>query len=165
GGRERPAHRDGADEQTRPRRRHRHGQLDPDRAVRHAGARARQRAHRGDAAEPGVHAAGDRHVDARHADRGDDVGRRTGHVVQGRPAASCLLDHRGVRVLDAAAGPMSAWLAWVTQVDGAHRYAVLFYTLLLTLAAAPLLHALRFDAHGLRIFLVFSLLVALLGVP
>ncbi|HEU5195856.1 MAG TPA: ion channel [Methylomirabilota bacterium] len=60
---------------------------------------------------------------------------------------------------------MSAWLAWVAHVDGAHRYAVLFYTLLLTLAAAPLLHALRFDADVLRIFLVFSLLVALLGVP
>ena len=60
---------------------------------------------------------------------------------------------------------MSAWRAWVAHVDGAHRYAVLFYTLLLTLAAAPLLHALRFDADVLRIFLVFSLLVALLGVP
>jgi hypothetical protein len=42
---------------------------------------------------------------------------------------------------------------------------VLFYTLLFTLAAAPLLTALRFDADLLQIFLAFNLLVALLDVP
>jgi hypothetical protein len=47
----------------------------------------------------------------------------------------------------------------------AHRYAVLFYALLVTLGAAPLLTALGFDADLLQIFLAFSLLAALLGVP
>jgi hypothetical protein len=51
------------------------------------------------------------------------------------------------------------------QIHGAHRYMVLFYTLLLTLAVAPLLTALRFDADLLQIFLAFNLLVALLDVP
>ena len=60
---------------------------------------------------------------------------------------------------------MSVWLDRVARFDGAHRYAVLFYTLLLTLAVSPLLHALRFDADILQVFLMFSLLVALLGVP
>jgi hypothetical protein len=44
------------------------------------------------------------------------------------------------------------------------RYAVLFYTLILTLAAAPLLTALHFSADLLQIFLAFNLLMALLGV-
>ena len=47
----------------------------------------------------------------------------------------------------------------------AHRYAILFYTLLLTLGAAPLLAALRFSTDLLQVFLAFSLLAALLGVP
>ena len=51
------------------------------------------------------------------------------------------------------------------RIHGAHRYMVLFYTLLATLAAAPLLTALRFDADLLQIFLAFNLLVALLDVP
>ena len=42
----------------------------------------------------------------------------------------------------------------------AHRYAILFYTLLLTLAAAPLLAALRFSTDLLQVFLAFSLLAA-----
>ena len=42
-----------------------------------------------------------------------------------------------------------------------HRYAVLFYTLLVTLAASPVLTALRFSTNLLQIFLAFSLLVAL----
>jgi hypothetical protein len=46
-----------------------------------------------------------------------------------------------------------------------HRYAVLFYTLILTLAAAPLLTALRFSGDLLQLFLAFNLLVALTGVP
>lgn len=45
------------------------------------------------------------------------------------------------------------------------RYAVLFYTLLLTLGAAPVLAALHFSTNGLQILLVLSLLAALLGVP
>lgn len=48
---------------------------------------------------------------------------------------------------------------------GSHRYAVLFYTLLLTLGAAPLLAALRFSTDLLQILLTFSLLAAVLGVP
>ena len=48
---------------------------------------------------------------------------------------------------------------------GAHRYGVLFYTLLLTLGAAPLLAALHFTTNFLQILLAFSLLAALLGVP
>jgi hypothetical protein len=44
------------------------------------------------------------------------------------------------------------------------RYAVLFYSLLLTLALAPLLTALHFSANFLQIFLAFNLLVAVLGV-
>lgn len=61
---------------------------------------------------------------------------------------------------------MTPWaLRRLASVFGSHRYAVLFYTLLLTLAAAPLLTALRFSADLLQIFLAFNLLVALLGVP
>jgi hypothetical protein len=48
---------------------------------------------------------------------------------------------------------------------GRRRYAVLFYTLLVTLGAAPLLAALRFSTDLLQILLVLSLLAALLGVP
>lgn len=55
------------------------------------------------------------------------------------------------------AGPLAAY--------GRHRYAVLFYTLLVTLGAAPLLAALHFSTDLLQILLVFSLLAALLGVP
>lgn len=47
----------------------------------------------------------------------------------------------------------------------AHRYAILFYTLLLTLAAAPLLTTLRFSGDALQIFLALNMLVALRGVP
>ena len=45
------------------------------------------------------------------------------------------------------------------------RYAVLFYTLLVNLGAAPLLAALQFSTDLLQILLVFSLLAALLGIP
>jgi hypothetical protein len=48
---------------------------------------------------------------------------------------------------------------------GQRRYAVLFYTLLVTLGAGPLLAALQFSTDLLQILLVFSLLAALLGVP
>jgi len=54
---------------------------------------------------------------------------------------------------------------WLARVHGSHRYGILFYTLLFTLAAAPLLNALHFDADLLQIFLAFSLLIALLDVP
>jgi hypothetical protein len=56
------------------------------------------------------------------------------------------------------AGPLAA-------AYGRHRYAVLFYTLLVTLGAAPLLAALRFSTDVLQILLVFSLLAALIGLP
>lgn len=46
-----------------------------------------------------------------------------------------------------------------------HRYAALFYTLILTLAAAPLLTALHFSGDLLQLFLAFNLLVALTGLP
>jgi hypothetical protein len=52
----------------------------------------------------------------------------------------------------------------VARAYGSYRYAVLFYTLLLTLGAGPVLTALRFNADLLQIFLAFSLLVALLDV-
>ena len=48
---------------------------------------------------------------------------------------------------------------------GAHRYRVLFYALLTTIAAGPVLSALHFDRDLLQMFLAFSLLVAVLGVP
>jgi hypothetical protein len=48
---------------------------------------------------------------------------------------------------------------------GRRRYAILFYTLLLTLGAAPLLAALHFSTNGLQVLLMLSLLTALLGVP
>jgi Ion channel len=47
----------------------------------------------------------------------------------------------------------------------AHRYAVVFYALLLTLGAAPLFAALHVGADLLQFFLAFSLLAALFGVP
>jgi hypothetical protein len=56
-------------------------------------------------------------------------------------------------------------LAGLARAHRAHRYAVLFYTLLLALAVSPLLTALRFSADLLQIFLAFSLFVALAGVP
>jgi hypothetical protein len=53
----------------------------------------------------------------------------------------------------------------LTRTYASHRYAILFYTLLLTLGAAPLLTALHIDTDLLQIFLAFNLLVALLDVP
>jgi hypothetical protein len=53
----------------------------------------------------------------------------------------------------------------IAELYRAHRYAILFSTLLLTLAAAPLLTTLGFHAELLQIFLAFNLLVAVLGVP
>lgn len=46
-----------------------------------------------------------------------------------------------------------------------HRYAFLFYTLMVTLAGAPLLSALRLSGDFLQLLLAFNLLIALLGVP
>ena len=46
-----------------------------------------------------------------------------------------------------------------------HRYAALFYTLILTLAAGPLLTAFHFSGDLLQLFLAFNLLVALTGLP
>ena len=46
-----------------------------------------------------------------------------------------------------------------------HRYAVLFYLLLVTLAVSPLLTALRFSADLLQVLLALSLLIAVLDVP
>jgi Ion channel len=54
-------------------------------------------------------------------------------------------------------------LGRLANAYASHRYAILFYTLLLTLAAAPLLTALHFSADLLQIFLAFNLLIAVLG--
>ena len=53
----------------------------------------------------------------------------------------------------------------VTRAYRARRYAVLFFALLVTLAASPLLTALGFSTDLLQIFLALSLLVAVLDVP
>jgi hypothetical protein len=53
----------------------------------------------------------------------------------------------------------------VANVYDSHRYALLFYTLLLTLGASPVLTALHFSGDLLQIFLAFNLLIALLDVP
>ena len=55
--------------------------------------------------------------------------------------------------------------AGLAEFYGCHRYAVLFYTLLLTLAAAPIFTALGFSGNALQVLLAFNVLVALLGVP
>ena len=55
--------------------------------------------------------------------------------------------------------------ARVARAYRAHRYAVLFFALLVTLAASPLLTALGFSTDLLQIFLALSLLVAVLDVP
>jgi hypothetical protein len=44
-----------------------------------------------------------------------------------------------------------------------HRHAILFYSLLVTLGAAPLLAALRFDGVVLELFLALNLLAGVLG--
>ena len=54
---------------------------------------------------------------------------------------------------------------WLASAYSPYRYGVLFYTLLFTLGAAPLLSALHFTTDLLQILLAFSLLAALLGVP
>jgi hypothetical protein len=56
-------------------------------------------------------------------------------------------------------------LSPVAGVYEAHRYAILFCTLLFTLAAAPLLRALGLSPDALEILLAFNLLIALFGVP
>ena len=56
-------------------------------------------------------------------------------------------------------------LSRLGHVYDRHRYAVLFCTLILTLALAPLLTALHFSADLLQAFLAFNLVIALLGVP
>ena len=53
----------------------------------------------------------------------------------------------------------------LTYAYGSRRYAVLFYALLLTLGAAPLLTALQYSGNLLQFFLAFSLLAALFAVP
>jgi hypothetical protein len=53
----------------------------------------------------------------------------------------------------------------LANLYGCHRYALLFYTLIVTLGIAPLLTALRFGGDLLQLLLALNLLVALLGVP
>src|SRR5262245_48760784 len=52
----------------------------------------------------------------------------------------------------------------LANLYGSYRYTLLFYTLLFTLAAAPLLTALHFSGDLLQVLLAFNLLVAVLGV-
>jgi hypothetical protein len=54
---------------------------------------------------------------------------------------------------------------WLANLYRCYRYALLFYTLMVTLAAAPLLSALRMSGDLLQLLLAFNLLIALLGVP
>jgi voltage-gated potassium channel len=61
--------------------------------------------------------------------------------------------------------PTGAGRLGVSRSYAAHRYAVLFYALLLTLGAAPLFAALHISVNVLQFFLAFSLLAALFGVP
>ena len=65
---------------------------------------------------------------------------------------------------DERSGPLRRSLHWVGTAHPAHRYRVLFYVLLGTLAAAPFLNALRIGTDLLEMLLAFSLLVALLDV-
>lgn len=55
-------------------------------------------------------------------------------------------------------------LEWLVSAYLQRRYAMLFYLLLLTLGAAPLLAALHLDARLLQLFLAMNLLAAVLGV-
>ena len=48
---------------------------------------------------------------------------------------------------------------------GVHRYAILFYSLLATFVAGPLLTTFGFSGDVLQVFLAFNVLVALRGVP
>jgi Ion channel len=61
--------------------------------------------------------------------------------------------------------PTGARRPGVPHWYAAHRYAVLFYVLLLTLGAAPVFAALRVSTNVLQFFLAFSLLAALFGIP
>jgi hypothetical protein len=56
-------------------------------------------------------------------------------------------------------------LSRVADVYELHRYATLFYMLLVTLALRPLLTALDFSGAGLQIVLALNLLVAVLNLP
>jgi len=58
----------------------------------------------------------------------------------------------------AAGGPL-------VRAYATHRYAILFYSLLLTLVGNPLLITLGLEADALQVFLALNLLTAVLGVP
>ncbi len=55
-------------------------------------------------------------------------------------------------------------LEWLVSAYLQRRHTILFYSLLLTLGAAPLLAALHLDARLLQFFLALNLLAAVLGV-
>jgi hypothetical protein len=55
-------------------------------------------------------------------------------------------------------------LKWLVSAYLARRYSILFYSLLLTLSAAPMLAALHLDASLLQFFLALNLLAAVLGI-
>jgi hypothetical protein len=52
--------------------------------------------------------------------------------------------------------------SWFAEAYSTHRYSVLFYSLLATLAAGPLFDALGFDADLLEVFLAINLLAAVI---
>ena len=58
-------------------------------------------------------------------------------------------------------GGPSGW--WATYLG--HRYAVLFYSLLLTLVGAPILKAIGMPGTGMQVFLGLNLLAAALFRP
>ena len=64
-----------------------------------------------------------------------------------------------------ASGPRRGGLHRLGAAHRAHRYRVLFYVLLGTLAAAPLLTALHLGTNLLEVLLASSLLMALLDAP
>jgi hypothetical protein len=55
-------------------------------------------------------------------------------------------------------------LEWLVSAYLQRRHTILFYSLLLTLGAAPLLAALHLDASLLQLFLALNLMAAVLGV-
>jgi hypothetical protein len=61
-------------------------------------------------------------------------------------------------------GKGTGGLQWLVRAYLARRYTILFYSLLLTLGAGPLLAALHLDDRLLQLFLALNLLAAVLGV-
>jgi hypothetical protein len=105
-------------------------------------------------------------------DRRDGVGGRAIELVQGRAAHSCVR-HHGLLILFHAGGgaamPDTAVVrtGFLRELGHAYlrqRYTLLFYTLLLTMAAAPVFAALEFPGGLIELLLGANLLAAVLSV-